>query len=101
MRDGQLEHGAAQLLGDDHRAVGVGAGQDPRRGVAALLTGMGRDGAAGLLLLRQRGWTTIAQDEESSVVYGMPRAAADLGAATHILAISRVAAAIAAAVGTG
>jgi len=57
---------------------------------AALLTGMGRDGAAGLLALRQTGGFTIAQDEESSVVYGMPREAALLGAATRILPLLEI-----------
>ncbi len=51
----------------------------PSGGVAVLLTGMGRDGAAGLLRLRLNGWCTIAQDEATSVVYGMPRAAAEVG----------------------
>ena len=55
----------------------------PRVGV--LSTGMGRDGAAGLLAMRQSGAHTIAQDESTSVVYGMPKAAADLHAATEIL----------------
>lgn len=73
----------------------------PRHGVAALLTGMGRDGAAGLLALRRRGWSTIAQDEASSVVYGMPRAALELGAAEQVLPIGRVGAAIAGAVVAG
>jgi two-component system response regulator WspF len=50
-----------------------------------LLTGMGRDGAAGLLAMREAGKATICQDEASSAVYGMPRAAADLGAAQNIL----------------
>ena len=57
----------------------------PDPGVAALLTGMGRDGAAGLLTLRQAGWHTIAQDEATSVVWGMPRAAAEIGAAAQVL----------------
>jgi len=52
---------------------------------ACLLTGMGRDGAAGLLKVRQVGGLTIAQDETTSVVYGMPREAAMLGAAVHVL----------------
>jgi two-component system, chemotaxis family, response regulator WspF len=59
-----------------------------RVGVAALLTGMGRDGAAGLLALKRAGWRTFAQDETSSVVYGMPRAARELGAAHEILPLS-------------
>ena len=55
------------------------------KGTAVLLTGMGRDGAEGLNLLRCQGWHTIAQDEESCVVYGMPRAAAELNAAVEVL----------------
>jgi two-component system response regulator WspF len=60
-------------------------------GVAVLLTGMGRDGAQGLKKLREVGWLTIAQDEASSIVYGMPKAAAQLDAAARILAINDVA----------
>jgi two-component system chemotaxis response regulator CheB len=59
--------------------------------VACLLTGMGRDGALGLLALRRRGAVTIAQDEASSVVYGMPREAARLGAAQHVLPLDDIA----------
>ena len=62
--------------------------------VAALLTGMGRDGARGLLELRRAGATTFAQDEASSTVYGMPRAAAELGAACETLPLERIAAAL-------
>ncbi|MCH5324153.1 MAG: chemotaxis protein CheB [Eubacterium sp.] len=48
--------------------------------VGVLLTGMGKDGAQGLLEMKQAGCTTVAQDKESCVVYGMPRAAYELGA---------------------
>jgi chemotaxis response regulator CheB len=59
--------------------------------VGVLLTGMGRDGAAGLKTLHDVGATTIAQDEESSAVYGMPAAARALGAVDHELPLSDVA----------
>jgi two-component system response regulator WspF len=62
----------------------------PASAVAALLTGMGSDGADGLLALRRAGWTTIAQDQATSVVYGMPRAAAELDAASVILPIGDI-----------
>ena len=58
--------------------------RDP--GVAVLLTGMGRDGGKGMLALRQAGWHTIAQDEASCAVYGMPKAAVELGGAVEVLA---------------
>jgi two-component system response regulator WspF len=66
-----------------------------RTGVAVVLTGMGRDGARGLLALRQAGWHTLAQDEKTSIVYGMPRAAAEAGAAIEVLPLESIAAAIA------
>jgi two-component system chemotaxis response regulator CheB len=56
-----------------------------------LLTGMGRDGALGLLAMRRAGACTIAQDEASSVVYGMPREAMLLGAADQILPLGEIA----------
>jgi two-component system response regulator WspF len=61
-----------------------------RAATGVLLTGMGRDGAIGLLALRRAGKTTIAQDEASSAVYGMPKAAAELGAAEKILALDSI-----------
>jgi len=67
---------AAQAAGPD--AVGV------------ILTGMGEDGADGLLAMRQAGATTIAQDESSCVVFGMPKEAIARGAAQHVLALERI-----------
>jgi two-component system chemotaxis response regulator CheB len=58
--------------------------------VGVVLTGMGTDGAAGLLNIKNAGGQTIAQDEASSVVYGMPRAAAAIGAADEILSLERI-----------
>jgi two-component system chemotaxis response regulator CheB len=56
-----------------------------------VLTGMGCDGAAGLLALREAGATTFAESEESCVVYGMPRAALELGAVQASLALNDIA----------
>jgi two-component system chemotaxis response regulator CheB len=66
------------------------------RAVGCLLTGMGRDGAAGLLAMRQAGGLTLAQDEATSVVYGMPREAVLLGAASRVLPLDGFAPALAA-----
>jgi two-component system, chemotaxis family, protein-glutamate methylesterase/glutaminase len=64
-------------------------------GVGCLLTGMGKDGAAGLLAMRRAGALTIAQDEATSVVYGMPREAALVGAAERVLSLPDIARTIA------
>ncbi|MCA9913573.1 MAG: chemotaxis-specific protein-glutamate methyltransferase CheB [Anaerolineae bacterium] len=58
--------------------------------IGVILTGMGSDGAAGLLALREAGACTIAQDESSSTVYGMPRAAVANGAAQHITTLAEI-----------
>jgi two-component system chemotaxis response regulator CheB len=62
---------------------------------ACLLTGMGRDGAAGLLRIRRAGGFTIAQDEATCAVYGMPREASILGAAEHVLPLQDIGPALA------
>jgi two-component system chemotaxis response regulator CheB len=63
---------------------------------ACLLTGMGRDGALGLLRIREAGGMTIAQDEATSVIYGMPREAALMGAAVQVLPLGEIGARLAA-----
>ncbi|MEM1429518.1 MAG: chemotaxis response regulator protein-glutamate methylesterase [Pseudomonadota bacterium] len=68
--------------------------------VGVLLTGMGRDGAEGMRSLRQAGAHTIAQDEATSVVYGMPRVASELGGVAEIQPIDKIASAILRATGT-
>lgn len=66
--------------------------------VATILTGMGKDGAKGLLALRDAGAITMAQDEASCIVYGMPKAAVDLGATKHIIPLDKMSKALTKAV---
>lgn len=61
-----------------------------RNAIGVILTGMGVDGAAGMLKMRQAGAYTIGQDESSCVVYGMPRAAAEMGAVETVLALGAI-----------
>ena len=63
-------------------------------GIGVLLTGMGSDGARGLLALRRAGGRTLAQDEATSTVYGMPRAAVELGAAERVVPLPDLADAV-------
>jgi len=69
----------------------------PGRAMAVILTGMGSDGTLGLRLLRRHGCFTIAQDEATSVVYGMPKAAVEAGVVDVVLPLDAIAAKIAAA----
>jgi two-component system chemotaxis response regulator CheB len=67
------------------------------RAVGVILTGMGKDGAAGLLEMRRAGAATLGQDQDTCVVYGMPRAAFEIGGVERQLALPRIAAATLAA----
>ena len=72
-----LFHSVAEMVGAD--AVGV------------ILTGMGRDGASGLLAMRQRGARTLGQSEASCAIYGMPRVAKEFGAVESEMTLDRIA----------
>ena len=69
------------------------------RAVAGIFTGMGRDGAEGLLALRTAGAITFAQDEKTSIVYGMPKVAMETGAAERSVPLHGIAAYIVKAAG--
>lgn len=69
------------------RSVAQHAG---RNAMGILLTGMGKDGAEGLLAMKQTGAQTLAQDERTSIVWGMPRAAIELGAAVKVISLEQV-----------
>ena len=64
------------------------------RGLGVILTGMGRDGAAGLLAMREAGARTLGQDEATSVVYGMPKSAFETGAVERQLPLEKIGGAI-------
>jgi two-component system chemotaxis response regulator CheB len=70
------------------KSVAENAGSNAR---AAILTGMGKDGAEGLLALRQAGAFTVAEAEETCVVFGMPREAIERGGACEVVPLPRVA----------
>lgn len=120
-QDGQRVHGPGVILAPANRHLAVRNGrlrlsEEPERHscrpsvdvlfeslareygravIACLLTGMGRDGAAGLLEIRNAGGLTFAQDEASCVVYGMPREAFLIGAAEHVLPLKDIGPALA------
>ncbi len=89
------EHGVRPAVDVTLAAVARAWGD---RAGCAILTGMGMDGAKGAMALRRAGGWVLAQDEATCVVYGMPRAVAEMGQADEILPLSRVAEAIAARV---
>lgn len=63
---------------------------DTSQAIAILLTGMGTDGAAGMHMIHQAGGLTIAQAQETSVIFGMPKEAIELGGVKHILPLSKI-----------
>ncbi len=96
LRGGGEENGLCPSVSHLFRSVAEVFGP---RAVGVLLTGMGADGAEELKLMKERGAITIAQDEESSVVFGMPGEAIELGAATYTLPPEKIALALESAVG--
>ena len=92
VRNGAKVNGHRPAVDVLFQATAEAAGADA---IGVLLTGMGRDGAEGLLALRCAGALTLAQDKASSVVWGMPKAAIDIGAADEVLPLARIAARLA------
>jgi two-component system, chemotaxis family, protein-glutamate methylesterase/glutaminase len=92
LRTGDLINGHRPSVDALFHSVAKAAGS---KSVGVILTGMGGDGAKGLLALRQCGGRTLGQDESTSVVYGMPRVAAQLGAVQKQLPLEAIAAEIA------
>jgi two-component system, chemotaxis family, protein-glutamate methylesterase/glutaminase len=94
LRDGRLRHSLDPERHSCRPSVDVlfesVAAECGASAAACLLTGMGKDGAAGLLKIRAAGGFTIAQDESTSVIYGMPREAALIGAACQVLRLADI-----------
>lgn len=88
VKDGPKVHHQRPAVDVLFQSVARSAG---RNAVGAILTGMGADGAKGMLAMREAGAYTVAQNEETCVVYGMPREAVKLGAAVEVLPLEHVA----------
>ncbi|HEY5282330.1 MAG TPA: chemotaxis response regulator protein-glutamate methylesterase [Polyangia bacterium] len=87
VKSGPMVHRQRPAVEVLFRSVSSAAGANA---VGVILTGMGEDGAQGLLEMRQAGAATVAQDEASCVVYGMPRAAVERGAAERVLGLDHI-----------
>ena len=87
LSEGPAENGLRPSVSSLFRSVTRSCG---RNAVGVLLTGMGRDGADELLVMKEMGAVTIVQDEASSVIYGMPAEAVRIGAAMHVLPPDRI-----------
>ncbi len=88
LREGDLVNGHRPSVDRLFDSVSTHVGE---KAVGVILTGMGRDGAQGLLTIRNTGGATIGQDETSSVVYGMPRVAHEIGAVGRQMPLSKIA----------
>ena len=91
IKDGPRVHFQRPSVDVLFQSVALSSGQNA---IGVILTGMGSDGAKGLLAMHAQGAHTIAQDEKSSVIFGMPREAIELGGANEVLPLSQIAAAI-------
>jgi two-component system chemotaxis response regulator CheB len=97
VKTGPLVHHQRPAVDVLFRSVAKSAGKNA---VGVILTGMGADGAEGMLQMKQAGAYTIGQDENSCVVYGMPKAAYELGAVQKVLPLDKIAGEIMRWVGT-
>jgi two-component system chemotaxis response regulator CheB len=95
LNDGPLVSGHKPAVDLMFESIAKAAGKNA---IGALLTGMGKDGAEGLLSMFNAGAITMIQDEETSVVWGMPKAAAAIGATKHIFPLEKIATALTKAV---
>ena len=87
LREGETVNGHRPSVDVLFKSVAARCG---KRAVGVILTGMGRDGAAGLLEMRKGGAITIGQNEASCVVYGMPRSAFEMGAVENQLPLRKI-----------
>ncbi len=87
LQDGERVHHQKPSVDVLFWSVAKEVGKDS---VGVILTGMGRDGADGLLAMKKKGAYTVAQDEKTSVVYGMPKSAVELNAACKVLPLDRI-----------
>ena len=98
LSDAPERHSCRPSVDELFESVALDAGPGA---IGCLLTGMGKDGARGLLAIRDSGGATVAQDEASCVVYGMPREAALLGAASRVLPLAEIASELSRLAGNG
>ena len=87
IKDGPLVHHQRPSVDVMFRSVAKTAGKNA---VGVILTGMGADGAKGLLDMKNAGAFTIAQDEKSCVVFGMPKVAIEIGATDYVLPLDHI-----------